>query len=44
MRYTPPSITATYAATTVIQSEKGDTELEVNQITLTNNAAYLSDE
>jgi hypothetical protein len=44
MLYTPPSITATYAAASVIRSEKGDTELEVNQITLTNNAAYQSDE
>lgn len=44
MHYTAPSIIATYAATSVIESEKNGPELEVEQITFTGNAAYQSEE
>lgn len=44
MRYTAPSIIATYAAVSVIEAEKTGPELEVQQITFTGNAAYQSEE
>jgi hypothetical protein len=44
MRYTAPKLVATYAATSVIKSEKGEVPFEVNQITLTNSPAYHSAE
>ena len=44
MRYTAPSIIATYAAVSVIQSAKSGPDLEVQEISFTGNAAYRSEE
>lgn len=43
MRYTKPTI-ATYAALSVVKSEKGDIVFESNQLQLTANPAYQSAE
>jgi hypothetical protein len=44
MRYTKPTIVATYPATEIIRSEKGSNQLEVDQIQLTAGPAYQSEE
>jgi hypothetical protein len=44
MRYTKPRIIATYPANSIIMSEKGSEQLEVNQIQLTAGPAYQSEE
>ena len=44
MRYTKPTITSTYAALSIVKSEKGDIVFESNQLQLTANPAYHSAE
>ena len=44
MRYVSPKLTATYAATAVIQGEKDVMPFEINQLALTSSPAYHSAE
>jgi hypothetical protein len=44
MRYTQPKITGTFAAMSLIKSEKGSNQFEVNLIAMTNGPAYQSEE
>jgi hypothetical protein len=44
MRYTKPSIIATYAALSGVKSDKGDMVFESSQIQLTSGSAYQSAE
>ena len=44
MRYTQPKITGTFRAASTIKSEKGTSQLEINQVLLTAGPAYQAEE